>query len=107
MLRSKLNSNRFSKVSLTRRFYLIGFTAPEGELLAFNRLSRLGWSFNGTTAWMAETLSLAAWPPRYPAKIKAKSTVGYASRTFSVSKSSLKRYAMRTLRGWRDSKCRV
>jgi hypothetical protein len=35
--------------------------------------------------------------PRCPAKIKAKSTVGYASRTFSMSKSSLKRYAMRTL----------
>jgi hypothetical protein len=29
--------NRFNKVSLARRFYLIGFIAPEGELLSFAR----------------------------------------------------------------------
>jgi hypothetical protein len=35
MLRSQLKLDRFNKVSLARRFYLIGFIAPEGELLSF------------------------------------------------------------------------
>jgi len=38
---------------------LIGFTAPEGELLAFNSLCRLGWSFSGNPAWADEMLGLA------------------------------------------------
>jgi hypothetical protein len=66
MLRSKLNTDRFNKVPLTRRFYLIGFVAPEGELLAFNSLCRLGWSFSGNPAWSAEMLGLAAWPTPLP-----------------------------------------
>ncbi len=37
MLRSQLKLDRFNKVSLARRFYLIGFIAPEGELLSFAR----------------------------------------------------------------------
>jgi hypothetical protein len=37
MLRGQLKLDRFNKVSLARRFYLIGFIAPEGELLSFAR----------------------------------------------------------------------
>ncbi len=55
---------------------LIGFVTPEGEFLAFYSLCRLGWSFSGNPAWTAEILGFAA----CPAKIKAKSTVGYRVR---------------------------
>ncbi|WP_442497143.1 hypothetical protein [Methylobacter sp. sgz302048] len=62
MLRSWLKLDRFNKVLLERRFYLIEFVAPEGEFLAFNSLCRLGWSFSGNPAWAAEMLGLATQP---------------------------------------------
>jgi hypothetical protein len=41
MLRGQLKLDRFNKVSLARRFDLIGFIAPEGELLSFARPRQL------------------------------------------------------------------
>ncbi|WP_027147533.1 hypothetical protein [Methylobacter marinus] len=41
MLRGQLMLNRFNNVSLSRQFYLIGFIAPEGELLSFARPRQL------------------------------------------------------------------
>jgi hypothetical protein len=87
MLRGQLKLDRFNKVSLARRFYLIRFSgktslffaltgdyvvqignpadfvAPESELLSFNSLCRLGWSFSGNPAWTAKMLGLSTQPP--------------------------------------------
>jgi hypothetical protein len=110
MLRCKLNSDRFSTVSLTRRFYLIAFITPESELLAFNSLCRLGWSFSGNPAWVAEILRLAAWSTPLPCQnqgeIHCRVRIAYLSGLV-VYRKALNRYAMRTLRRLRGFKCWV
>jgi hypothetical protein len=91
---------------------LVGFVAPEGELLAFNSLCRLGWSFSGNPAGAAEMLGLATQPTplRLPCQnqgeIHGRVRIAYLSGLVACRKA-LNRYAMRTLRRLRGFKCWV
>jgi hypothetical protein len=94
MLRGQLKLDRFNKVSLARRFDLIGFIAPEGELLSFARPRQLLLHCSTScihavekkvTKEKAARLPLASCAPRFRRGLPKGTPVPLATRGFPAA----------------------